>query len=71
MSDSREEKGPDLLQLLDELSRLEEEQRTLDLRDPRAVSECQRKIDALRRRIKLLDRPRGGYWEGSASPRVR
>ena len=41
--------------LLEELDRLEEERRTLDLRDPRAVEACERKIDELRRKIQLLD----------------
>ncbi len=41
-------------QLLQELERLDAEQRRLDLRDEGAFRECQRKIDALRERINSL-----------------
>jgi hypothetical protein len=59
MPQKPDEKRPDLVQLLEELDRLQEEQQTLDLRDPHAVDECQRKIDALRQKIKSLDAARG------------
>lgn len=39
------------LRLLQELDRLEGEQRVLNLRDPREVDACRRKIAALRTRI--------------------
>jgi hypothetical protein len=55
MADRPDNTRPTLLQLLEELDHLEQEQRTLDLRDPRAVEECQKKIDLLRRKILLLD----------------
>ena len=48
---------PQMLQLLEELQRLEEEHRTLDLRDPSALETHQQKIDALRQKIKSLKRP--------------
>ena len=54
MSKSGEAHPPDLLQLLVELDRLQEEQQKLDLRDPRAVEEYEQKIDALRRKIQAL-----------------
>ena len=54
MADRPEDSRPGLLQLMDELQRLEEERRTLDLRDPAAVEDYQRKIDALRRKITRL-----------------
>jgi hypothetical protein len=54
MAETPEEKRPDLLQLLEEVDRLEEAQRALDLRDPSAVEDHQRKIDELRRRIAQL-----------------
>jgi hypothetical protein len=40
--------------LADELDRLEAEQRAVNLRSKQALEECQRKIDALRKRIELL-----------------
>ena len=55
MPGTPDSKRPTLLQLIEELDRLEQEQRTLDLRDPRAVEECRKKIDDLRRKILLLD----------------
>ena len=54
MSEKPGEKRPDLLQLMVELDRLEEQQRTLDLRNPSAVEDHQRRIEALRRKIKQL-----------------
>ena len=54
MSERPEDERPDLLQLMDELDRLEDEQRELDLRDPSAVEAHQRKIDALRQKIARL-----------------
>ena len=39
---------------LEELARLDQEQRTLDLRDARAVAECQQRIEALREKIQRL-----------------
>jgi hypothetical protein len=39
------------LRLLAELEQLEREERELDLRDARAVEECQRKIEFLRQKI--------------------
>ena len=48
---------PQMLQLLEELQRLEEAHRTLDLRDPSALEAHQRKIDALRKKIESLKRP--------------
>ena len=46
-----------MLQLLEELQRLEEAHRTLDLRDPSALEAHQQKIDALRKKIESLKRP--------------
>jgi hypothetical protein len=43
--------------LLGELDRLEQEQRQLDLRDERAVDECQRRLEALRKQIAALCGP--------------
>ena len=54
MSETRDDQRPDLLRLMEELDRLEEEQRELDLRDPAAVEQHQRKIDALRQKIARL-----------------
>ena len=54
MSEGPNEKLPDVLQLLEELDRLQEEHRTLDLRDTHAVEDCRRKIDELRKKIELL-----------------
>jgi hypothetical protein len=68
MSDKPEDRRSTLLQLMEELQRLEEEHRTLDLRDPNAVEQHQQKIDALRQKIQSLDRPRGngvGYLSPS------
>ena len=48
------------LQVLEELQRLEDEQRTVDLRDPSAVDALQQRIDALRQKVKLLDARRTG-----------
>ena len=45
--------------LLEELDRLEDQERELDLRDTVAVKECERKIDHLRRQVALLRRRRG------------
>ena len=56
MSDSSEDERPGLIQLMDELQRLEEERQTLDLRDPAIVEAYQQKLDALRRKIKLLNK---------------
>jgi hypothetical protein len=41
--------------LLEDLDQLEKEQRALNLRDRHALDECQRKIEALRNKIRLLD----------------
>jgi hypothetical protein len=54
MSDQRGDKWPAILQMMAELDRLEQQQRTLDLYDPSAVDECERRIEALRRKIKRL-----------------
>ena len=59
MSDKPEDRRTTLLQLMEELQRLEDEHRTLDLRDPDAVDKHQQKINALRQKIQSLDRPRG------------
>ena len=56
MSDDR---GPEILRLLDELDRLAEEQRLADGRDPHALLECERKLAALRGRIERLQKRRG------------
>jgi hypothetical protein len=50
-----EDKHAEHRRLLEELDRLEEEQRTMDLRDPHAVEACQRKIAELRKKIQLFD----------------
>lgn len=55
MSDRPENKRPTLLELMAELERLAEEQRTVDFRDTAAVEAYQQKLDALRRKIKLLN----------------
>jgi hypothetical protein len=54
MTDTPAERRPQMLELMEELQRLEDDQRTLDLRDPSALEKHQRKIDALRERIKTL-----------------
>jgi hypothetical protein len=54
MPEQPEERRPDLLQLLEELELLEDEHRTLDLRDPAALDAHRQKIDALRQKIKSL-----------------
>lgn len=43
------------LRLLEELNRLEQAQRELDLRDWRAVEALERSLAALRRQIAMLD----------------
>jgi hypothetical protein len=48
----------ELLQLLEELDRLAEEQRVIDVRDPHALAECERKLAEIRRRIERLKRTR-------------
>ena len=55
MPEKPEERRPDLLQLLEELELLENEHRTLDLRDPAALDTYRQKIDALRQKINALD----------------
>ena len=50
----------ELLQLLDELDRLAEEQRIVDTRDPDALTESERKLDAIRHRIHQLKVSRVG-----------
>ena len=55
MSDTADNKRPIAYQLLEELDRLEQEQRTIDLRDPRAVEACHKKIDELRQKILRRD----------------
>jgi hypothetical protein len=57
MPDTPEDLRPDMLQLLEELQRLEDEQRTLDLRDPSALERHQQKIETLRQKMKQLNRP--------------
>ena len=60
MPDTPDDRRPDMLQLMEELQRLEDEQRTLDLRDPAALERHQQKIDALRQKMKSLPpSPRG------------
>ena len=54
MSEGTGEKGTEHQRLVVELEQLEQEQRALNLRDRRAVDECQRRIEALRQKIKLL-----------------
>jgi hypothetical protein len=58
MPDTPRDQPPDVLQLLEELQRLEDEHRTLDLRDPAALDTHRQKIDALRQKIKALDEHR-------------
>jgi hypothetical protein len=55
MSEGTEDKQTELQRLLAELDQLEQERHALNLRDPQAVDECQRKIDVLRLRINALD----------------
>jgi hypothetical protein len=50
-----DDKRPELLRLLEELDRLAEEQRTVDLHDPAALLEIEHQIAALRYRITLLE----------------
>ena len=69
MNETPDKRYSDALRLAEELERLQEEQRTLDLRDSDAVAACQRKIDALRRQIDLLDRSRGNA-KNAATPYV-
>jgi hypothetical protein len=57
MRETPEDQRPDVLQLLEELQLLEHEHQALDLRDPAALETYQRKIDALRQKIKALDAP--------------
>jgi hypothetical protein len=54
MADKPGDRRPQMMQLLEELQRLEEEHRTLDLRDPSAVEQHHQRIENLRRRIKAL-----------------
>lgn len=58
MPEKPEDGRPNLLQLLEELQRLEDEHRTLDLRDPAAVEQHRLKIDALRQKIREFDQDR-------------
>jgi hypothetical protein len=55
MPDRPGDKRPTLLELMTELERLAEEQRTVDFRDTAAVEAYQRKLEALRQKIKLLN----------------
>lgn len=48
-----EERDIEYEKLVKELERLDEERRSLNLRDRRVVDEYQRKIDAVRQRIHL------------------
>jgi hypothetical protein len=54
MPENPEDRRPSPLQLLEELQRLEDEHRTLDLRDPAALDRHRRRIDALRQKIAAL-----------------
>lgn len=54
MSDDQEREAARLYELLGELERLEEEHRTLNLRDSHAVDEHARKIAELRRKIEAM-----------------
>lgn len=56
MPEKPDDRRPGLLQLLEELQRLEEEHRTLDLRDPSALERHRQRIEALRQKINALDR---------------
>ena len=55
MSEGTEDKQTELQRVLAELDQLEQERHALNLRDPQAVDECQRKIDVLRLRINALN----------------
>jgi NADP-dependent 3-hydroxy acid dehydrogenase YdfG len=55
MSEKSENREAERQRLLAELEQLEQKQRELDLRDQRAVDECLRKIEALRRKIDALN----------------
>lgn len=56
MPEKPEDRRPDVLQLLEELQLLEDEHRTLDLRDPVALDAHRQKIEVLRQKIKSIDR---------------
>ncbi|MNC98902.1 hypothetical protein D3C83_170030 [compost metagenome] len=56
MTEKPDDRRPGLLQLLEELQRLEEEHRTLDLRDPSALERHRQRIDALRQKINAQPR---------------
>jgi hypothetical protein len=51
---SSNEHRSEVAQLLDELDRLLEEQRVIDIRDPNGLAACERKLEELRRRIERL-----------------
>jgi hypothetical protein len=55
MSERPEDKRPTLLELMEELDQLAEEQRRVDLRNPAALEDYQRRLDALRQKIKRLN----------------
>ena len=62
MSDAKDEKDAEYQRLMAELDRIERAYRELDLRDHRAVAECQRSLDDVRRRKAehlAKGRPRG------------
>ena len=51
MADANDKKDAEYQRLMDELNRIERTYRELDLRDRRAVAECQRSLADVRRRI--------------------
>ena len=51
MSKAKDDKDADYQRLMAELDRIERAYRELDLRDQRAVAECQRSLDDVRRRM--------------------
>jgi hypothetical protein len=55
MSEETENREAERQRLLAELEQLEQQQRELNLRDRRAVDECLRKIEGLRRKIDALN----------------
>jgi hypothetical protein len=51
MAEANDERDAEYHRLMGELNRIERTYRELDLRDHRAVAECQRSLDNVRRRI--------------------
>ena len=51
----KDDRRPELLRLLEELDRVAEQQRAIDLHDPDALLEIEHKIAALRYRIAILE----------------